>query len=84
MYGYVVKCFCQMVVGVSLSVMSLCNIRACQVPLSLGLSWEEQLNGLQFPSPGDLPDLGMVTQVSCLAGRFFTTVPPVHDIKMTF
>ena len=29
-----------------------------------------------FPSPGDLPDLGIEPESSALAGRFFTTEPP--------
>ena len=32
---------------------------ACQAPLSMGLSRQEYWNGLPFPSPGYLPDLGI-------------------------
>ena len=32
---------------------------ACQAPLSVGFSRQEYWNGLPFPSPGDLPDLGI-------------------------
>ena len=32
---------------------------ACQAPLSMGFSRQEYWSGLQFPSPGDLPDLGI-------------------------
>ena len=32
---------------------------ACQVPLSMGFSRQEYWSGLPFPSPGDLPDLGI-------------------------
>ena len=32
---------------------------ACQTPLSLGFPRKECCNGLPFPSPGDLPDLGI-------------------------
>ena len=32
---------------------------ACQVLLSMGFSRQEYWNGLQFPSPGDLPDPGI-------------------------
>ena len=36
---------------------------------------QEYWSGLPFPSPGDLPDPGW-TQVSCLAGGFFTIWAP--------
>ena len=45
---------------------------ACQSPLSMGFSRQEYWSGLQFPSPGDLPDPGIPTQVSCIAVRLFT------------
>ena len=32
---------------------------ACQAPLSMGFSRQEYWSGLPFPSPGDLPDLGI-------------------------
>ena len=32
---------------------------ACQAPLSIGFSRQEYWCGLPFPSPGDLPDLGI-------------------------
>ena len=32
---------------------------ACQVPLSMGFPRQEYCSGLPFPSPGDLPDLGI-------------------------
>ena len=31
----------------------------CQAPLSMGISRQEYWSGLPFPSPGDLPDLGI-------------------------
>ena len=45
----------------------------------MGFSRQEYWGGLPFPSPGDLPDLGIkpVSLVSpALAGGFFTTKPP--------
>ena len=33
------------------------------------------MDGLPFPSPGDLPDLGIEPESPALAGRFFTTEP---------
>ena len=45
-------------------------------PLSLGFSRQEHWSGLPFPSPGDLPDLGIeLSASSALAGRFFITEP---------
>ena len=41
-----------------------------------GISRQEQWNGLPFPSPGDLPDLGIKPMSPALAGGFFTTEPP--------
>ena len=32
---------------------------ACQAPLSMGFFRQEYWSGLSFPSPGDLPDLGI-------------------------
>ena len=32
---------------------------ARQAPLSMGFSRQEYWSGLSFPSPGDLPDLGI-------------------------
>ena len=51
---------------------------AHQAPLSMGFPRQEYWSGLLFPSPGDLPDLGIkpVSPVSpTLAGRFFPTAP---------
>ena len=32
---------------------------ACQAPLSMGFCRQEYWSGLPFPSPGDLPNLGI-------------------------
>ena len=40
--------------------------------LPMGFPRQEYWNELPFPSPGDLPDPGVI----CIAGRFFTVVPP--------
>ena len=34
------------------------------------------LDGLSFPTPGDLPESGMESESLALAGGFFTTEPP--------
>ena len=52
---------------------------AHQAPLSMGFSRQESWSGLQFPPPGDLPDLrieSMSPVFPTLAGGFFTTEPP--------
>ena len=41
-----------------------------------GISQARIRSGLQFPSPGDLPDLGIEPGSPALAGGFFATVPP--------
>ena len=50
-------------------------IVACQAPLSMEFSRQEYWSGLTFPSPGDLPNLGIkpgsLTSL-VLASRFFT------------
>ena len=49
---------------------------AHQAPLSVGLSRQEYWSGLQFPSPGDLPNPGIEPETltsPALAGSFFTT-----------
>ena len=49
---------------------------ARQALLSLGFSRQEFWNGLPFPSPEDLLNLGIKPKSPVLEGRFFTTVPP--------
>ena len=50
---------------------------ACQAPLSMGFPRQEYWSGLSFPTPGDLPDPGIKPTSPALAGRLFTTEPPV-------
>ena len=53
----------------------------CSLPgssLSLGFRRQEYWSGLPFPSPGDVPDPGIKPASPALAGRFFTTEPPVY------
>ena len=49
---------------------------AHQAALSMGLPRQEYWGGLLFPSPGNLPNLGVKFTSPALAGRFFTTEPP--------
>ena len=59
-------------------VTKLCDSMDCSLPgnLSMGFSRQEYWSGLPFPSPGDLPDLGIEPASPALAGIFFTTQPP--------
>ena len=49
---------------------------ALQAPLSVGFPRQEYWSGLLLPFPGDLPDPGIESLSSVLAGEFFTTEPP--------
>ena len=50
-------------------------------PLSLEFSRQEDRSGL--PScPGDLPNLGNWTHISCISGEFFTSKPLGMDIDI--
>ena len=44
---------------------------AHRAPLSMGFPWQEYWSGLPFPSPGDLPQLGIKPISPALAGEFF-------------
>ena len=49
---------------------------AHQAPLSMEFSRQEYWSGLPFPTPGDLPDPGVESASSALAGGLFAFVPP--------
>ena len=58
-------------------------------PLSMGFLRQEYWSGLPFPSPGESSRASDRTRETCIAGGFFTTLPPwearVHSaLKMTF
>ena len=55
---------------------------AHQAPLSMGFPGQEYWSGLPFPSPGDLPDLGIKPVSPALAGGYFTTEPPGTKQKL--
>ena len=46
---------------------TLCNLDAHQAPLSMGFSRQEYRSGLPFPTPGDLPDLGIEPMSHCVS-----------------
>ena len=47
-----------------------------QTPPSTGFSRQEYWSGLPFPSPGDLPDLGIEPRSSTLEADALTSEPP--------
>ena len=47
-----------------------------QAPLSMAFPRQGYWSGLPLPSPGDLPDPGDQTCISCTGGRLFTTEAP--------
>ena len=48
----------------------------CQAPVSMGFPRQKYWSGLPFPTPGDLPNLGIKPKSPALVGRFFSTMPP--------
>ena len=57
---------------------------AFQAPLSMEFSRQEYWGGLPFPTPGDLPNLGIKLvslASSALASGFFTNEPPGRPPK---
>ena len=53
---------------------------ARQAPLIMGLPRQTYWSGLPFPSPADLPDLGIEPASPALVGGCFTTEPPWKPI----
>ena len=49
---------------------------ACQVPLSMGFPRHEHSSGFPFPSPGDLPNLGIELKSPVLQADSLLTKPP--------
>ena len=49
---------------------------ACQAPLCMGAPTQGYWSGLPFPSPEDLPNLGIEPVSPEMVGRFFTTESP--------
>ena len=59
--------------------MTLCTV-AHQVPLSIELSRQEHWSGETFPSPGDLPDLGIEPESPELQVDSLPSEPPGKHI----
>ena len=49
---------------------------AHQAPPSMGFSRQEYWSGLPFPSPGDLPDLGIKPRSPAFQADALTSEPP--------
>ena len=79
--GKDIHSMCGVVVLIAQLCLTLCNpwTVACQAPLSMEFSRQEYRKGLPFPTPKDLPHLGINPTSPAspsLAGRFFTTESP--------
>ena len=57
---------------------------AQQSPLSMGFPRQEYRSGLLFPSPGDLPDLGIEPGSPSLQADSLPPEPPEKPLKMEF
>ena len=57
---------------------------AYQASLFMGFSRQEYWSGLPFPSPGDLPDLGIKPGSPVLEADALTSEPPgkMRDVKI--
>ena len=53
-----------------------------QVSLSMGFPRQEHWSGLPFPSPGDLPNLGIKPTSCTLSGGFPTTEPATWEAPL--
>ena len=68
-------CCCCLVAKSCPTLATPCTV-AHQVPLSMRFLRQEYWSGLTFPSPGDLPDLGIELVSLALACIFFTPESP--------
>ena len=57
---------------------------AYQALLSMGFSRQEYLNGLPFPSPGDLPDPGIEPGSPALQADSLPSEPPGIEIRTRY
>ena len=55
---------------------------ARQALLAVRFPRKKYWSGLPFPSPGNLPDLGIEPLFPALAGGFFTTEPPCCGLRL--
>ena len=57
-------------------------IVAYQAPPSMGFSRQEYWSGLPFPSPGDLPDLGIEPGSPAFQADALTSEPPGKSLNL--
>ena len=57
---------------------------ACQAPLSMGVPRQEYWSGLPFPSPGDLPNLGIKLRFPALQGDLYGLIHQGSPVSMVF
>ena len=53
---------------------------ACQAPLSMEISRQEDWSGLPFPTPGNLPDPRIKPGTLALQADFLLSEPPDTDV----
>ena len=76
---YLSLCVCVCVCACTKSCLTLYDPMDCSLPGSMEFSRQEYWSEVPFPSPGDLPDSGIESQVlvsPALAGWLFTTALP--------
>lgn len=56
---------------------SFATLKDCSPSLSMGFSGQKYWRRLQFPFSGDLPNPGIPSTSPALAGRLFSTEPPL-------
>ena len=56
---------------------------ACQAPVSMGFSRQHYWSGLPFPSPGDLPKLGIKPRSPALQAHSLLPEPPGKPLYTT-
>ena len=57
---------------------------ACQALLSMGFSRQEYWSGLPFPSPGDLPDLGIELKSPSLQADYHLSHQGIPFLRLSY
>ena len=65
-------------------VLAIVNSTAVNIGHCLQYYPGKKMSGLPFPSPGDLPDMGIGPASPALAGGFFSTEPPGSPINFIY
>ena len=75
--GWTYVCLCAQMISCVQLLATLWTV-ALQVPLSMGFSRQEYCSGFPFPSPGDLPDPGLNTQLLHILHWQMGSLPLCH------